>query len=57
MKSIALAAGTGNCLRAVKMLVPFFNGASKRCKVGKLLEAEARLHFAEYLSAAQRAAE
>ena len=44
MKSIALAAGTGNCLRAVKLLVPEFNGASQCCKVGKILDADARLH-------------
>ena len=34
-------AGTGNCLRTVKLLAPDFSGASQRATVGKLLEAAA----------------
>ena len=39
---IAVTAGTGNCLRATRMLVPEFNRASRANKVGKLLEAATR---------------
>ena len=45
MRSAVPGAGTGNCLQAVKLLVPRFNGASQRCKVGKILEADARPHL------------
>ena len=38
-------AGTGNCLRTVKLLAPDFSGASQRAKVGKLLEAAAGRHL------------
>ena len=42
---IIIAAGTGICLRAVKMLVLDFDRASRASKVGKLLEADAWLHL------------
>ena len=38
-------AGTGNCLRTVKLLAPDFSGASQRATVGKLLEAAAGRHL------------
>ena len=40
-------AGTGNCLRTVKLLAPDFSGASQRAKVGRLLEAAAGRHLTQ----------
>eukprot|EP00439_Symbiodinium_sp_Y106_P053113 s426_g7.t1 len=59
---IAVTAGTGNCLRATRMLVPEFNRASRANKVGKLLEAATRPQLdpfgvGAHLSAAQCAVE
>ena len=43
--TLSFAAGTGNCLRAVRLLAPAFNRASWQRKVGKILEADTRLHY------------